>query len=366
MARMCRKHLLGALLLGMFFSGSNAVLRAQRRPAHPAAGVSALDSIGLFQPESVRSILLLYSGKSISKAKADELESELRKTPEKIDSRLVLIGYYSANSRTNLDRGRLREHVLWMIQNHPEHPATAESSLRDLPDDRDGNARILELWTKNLELHSDDLAVLKDAEKFFFGKDPAEADELIHKISAQEPANKEWPKELAHLYRMFGIPGEPIDDPAKRAVEGYRRVLELTVTASAREALAGDMAQDAFKEGDFGGAVALAKIYIQSQDRAATQRGNTILGRVALRAGDRAAAGQYLLDSAGPLAAKDISVSGPTLILAKELLEHGERDVVSEYLQRCLQLWPRGEDALQIWIDEIKNGKKPNFGNLSF
>jgi hypothetical protein len=350
----------------MFFGGSHAVLRAQRRAAPPAGGVSGLDSLGLFQPESVRSILLLYSGKSIAKSKADELETELRKTPEKIDLRLVLIGYYSANGRTNLDRGRLREHVLWMIQNHPEHPATAEPSLRDLPGDHDGNERILELWNKNLELHSDDLAVLKDAEKFFFGKDPGEADELIHKISEKEPANKEWPKELAHLYRMFGIPNETIDDPAQRAVEGYKRVLDLTRTNPARESLAGDMAQDAFKEGDFEGAAALAKIYVQSQDRTATQRGNTILGRVALRSGDTAAAGQYLLDSAGPLAAKDISVSGPTLILAKELLEHGGRDVVSEYLQKCLQLWPRGEDALQIWIAEIKNGKTPNFGNLSF
>jgi hypothetical protein len=310
--------------------------------------------------------LLLYSGKSISKSKADELESDLRKSPEKIDSRLVLIGYYSANGRTNLERGRLREHVLWMIENHPEHPATAEPSLRDLPDDRAGNARILELWMKNIEVRGDDLAVLKDAEKFFFGKDPARADELIHRISAKEPNNKEWPTELAHLYRMFGIPGDPIEDPGERAVESYNRVLELTTTNSARESLAGDMAQDAFKVGDFPGAAALAKIYVRSQDRTATQRGNTILGRVALRDGDTAAAAHYLLDSAGQSAAKDISISGPTLILAKELLEHGEREAVKEYLQRCLELWPRGENALQIWIAEIKNGKTPNFGNLSF
>jgi hypothetical protein len=320
----------------------------------------------LWEPESVRSILLLYSGKTLPKAKADELETDLKKTPEKIESRLLLIGYYSANARTPNDHMRLREHVLWMIGNHPEHPATAEPNLRDLPDDRDGNAQILDLWNKNVESRQDDVAVMKDAEKFFFSKDPEEADRLIHQISAKEPDNRQWAIELAQLYRMFGIPGEHVEDPAERGVESYKRVLELTKAEPARESLAGDMAQDAFKVGDFAAAAALAKIYLQGKDRAAPQRANIILGRIALRSSDIPAAKQYLLDSASPAAAKDITLSGPTLILAKELLEHGERDTVLEYLTRCAALWPRGQDALQIWIADIKRGKTPNFGNLGF
>jgi hypothetical protein len=323
-----------------------------------------LDSLGLSQPESVRAILLLYSGKAISKPKADELEAELKQNPDKIEPRLVLIGYYSANGRTSADHSRLRQHVLWMIERHPEHPATAEPSLRDLPDDRDGNAQILALWTRNLELRSDDVAVLKDAEKFFFSRDPVEADHLIHQISAKEPNNKEWPAELAHLYRMFGIPDERIEDPAQRATEAYKRVLELTKNADARESLSGDMAQEEFKLGDFAGAAALARIHLQSRDRTATQRANTILGRIALRSGDVNGAKEYLEASAGPMAAKDIAISGPSLILAKELLDKGESDSVVQYLQNCIVLWPRGENALQTWIEDIKRGKSPNFGNL--
>ena len=99
----------------------------QRRPRQSSNTSSGIDALGLWQPESVRAILLLYSGKSLSKPKAEELESTLRKTPEKIDERLVLIGYYSANGKTSLDRTRLRGHVLWMIENHPEHPAQPEA-----------------------------------------------------------------------------------------------------------------------------------------------------------------------------------------------------------------------------------------------
>jgi len=338
----------------------------QRRP-RPSSNVgSGLDALGLWQPESVRAILLLYSGKSLSKSKSEELEAALRKTPEKVDDRLVLIGYYSENAKTPSDRSRLRTHVLWMIENHPEHPATSEPSLRDLPDDVDANAKIMALWRKNVESLGDQLDVLKNAERFFFGKDPAEAERLINRISEKEPNNREWPNELAQLYRMFGIPGAQIEDPAGRASEAYKRVLALTRLPAARETLAGEMAEAAFKVGDFSGAAEFAKIHLQGKDRTAPQRANTILGRVALRSGDLTSAKQYLLDSSGPDAGKDVSLSGPTMILAKELLEQGETDAVLQYLENCLALWPRGQDALQIWIADIQHGKMPNFGNLAF
>jgi len=361
MLRPVRGFLLG-VLVAVWCGQSSGQRGPAPRPSNSAASV--LDALGMLQPESVKSILLLYSGKSISKSKAVELEADLKKTPDKIDDRLVLIGYYTTNARTSMDHLRLRTHVLWMIENHPEHPATAEPGLRDLPDDTDGNAQILVLWNKNLESHGDDLAVLKDAEKFFFGKDPGEADQLIHRIAQKEPNDKQWPGELAALYRMSGIPGEHIDDPGARAIESYKRVLELTQNVTGRESLAGDMAQAAFKVGDLAGAAELAKIHLRSRDRSALQRSNTILGRVALRSGDIAGAKQYLLESSGPLAAKDVSVSGPTLVLAKELLQQGEREAVLQYLDNCLSLWPRGEGVLQLWIADIKNGKTPNFGNL--
>src|SRR5437867_2209262 len=153
------RGLLPAAIIACFAALSSGRVFEQRRPpSRPSVGIAnGLDALGLWQPESVRAILLLYSGKSLSKAKADELEANLRKTSDKIEDRLILIGYYSANAKTSVDRLRLRTHVLWMIENHPEHPATAEPSLRDLPGDLEGNAQILALWNKNLESRSDDL-----------------------------------------------------------------------------------------------------------------------------------------------------------------------------------------------------------------
>src|SRR5438093_13039730 len=95
----------------------------QRRPRQSSNTSSGIDALGMWQPESVRAILLLYNGKSLSKPKADELEADVRKTPDNIEPRIILIGYYSSNGKTSTDRMRLRSHVLWMIENHPEHPA---------------------------------------------------------------------------------------------------------------------------------------------------------------------------------------------------------------------------------------------------
>ena len=344
-----------------------APLQAQRRPrvSPSSPDISTqLSALGLL-PNEVRSILLIYSGRNLGKSEVDKLETDIRNTPEDIDKRLKLIGYYDWNGRSSLDHLRLRTHVLWMVENHPEHPAVAEPSLRDLRDDPEGTAQMTALWYKNAAMCDTTAAVLKSAEKFFFGKDPAEAERLIYCISEKEPNNSQWANELAQLYRMSGVPGQVFPNSTDRALYAYNHVIELLRSPAERQALAGDMAGAAFKIGDFDGAAALAKIYLQSTDRNSTQKANTILGRVALRSGDVAASKQYLLDSTGSAAARDIGTYGPMMALARELFEKGEHDIVLQYLEKCLILWPRGENTLRNWISDIESGANPNFGGLN-
>src|SRR5215831_17905612 len=244
---------IGTITCGGFLASMFAEAAPQKRksPSQPNTNVSnAIDALGLSQPESIRSILLLYLAKNLPKAKVTQLEADVRDHPENIDSRLSLIGYYSWNGKTAVDRLRLRTHVLWMIENHPEHAATAEPALRDLPDDPEGNVEILKLWTKNLEARGDDFNVLKNSEKFFFSKNPVEAERILHRLYEKDPTNREWPNELCRLYTMFGIPGEQNNNAAKTATEAYSRVLEVTRDPKARQSLAGDMADADFKAGN--------------------------------------------------------------------------------------------------------------------
>ncbi|HYR92269.1 MAG TPA: hypothetical protein VE422_49955 [Terriglobia bacterium] len=341
-------------------------LAAPQRPRRPSPEVRVPTGLAdILQPESVRSILYIYFGRDLSKARVTELEANLRKTPDKIEDRLNLIGYYSWRGQTAADGLRLRTHVLWFIENHPEHAATTEQSLRDLPGDPEGNAQILALWTRHLESRGDDLAVLKNAEKYFFAVEPVEAERIIYRLAERERNNREWPDELLKLYTMFGIPDYPTDNTAAKALEAYKRVLGLTRSTEARKALAGDMAQSAFKVGNFTGASELAKMDLTNSDPGLVQRANTLLGRVALRSDDLASAERYLLDSARVETPKYGFVFSPPMVLAKELLERGRPDVVLQYLENCLTIWPGGEKTLQIWMDDIKANRKPNFGGSS-
>lgn len=63
--------------------------------------------------------------------------------------------------------------------------------------------------------------------------------------------------------------------------------------------------------------------------------GHIILGRVALRQGGLAAAEQHLQDAANVSGSPQLNSFGPDFDLANELLEHGRRDAVLDYLDRC-------------------------------
>jgi len=86
--------------------------------------------------------------------------------------------------------------------------------------------------------------------------------------------------------------------------------------------------------------------------------GNQVLGRVALRRGDIAAAKRHLLDSAR--ASESLpSIFDPGTTLAKELLEKGQKTVVIEYLHLCAGSHKDQGDRFRDWEDEIKKGHMP-------
>lgn len=84
-----------------------------------------------------------------------------------------------------------------------------------------------------------------------------------------------------------------------------------------------------------------------------------LLGLVALRNGDREQAKQRLLLSA---TGTRVSAFGPNMLLAKELLERGEREVVLEFIQGLHATWDHGSDKLDRWATDIRAGHEPKFG----
>jgi hypothetical protein len=92
------------------------------------------------------------------------------------------------------------------------------------------------------------------------------------------------------------------------------------------------------------------------------QDANLVLGRIAVKEGRLDEAKKYLLAAGNSPGSPQLNSFGPNVSLAKDLLENGEREVVIEYLGLCRRFWKMGGKHLDQWIQEIKDGKVPDFG----
>jgi peroxiredoxin len=120
-----------------------------------------------------------------------------------------------------------------------------------------------------------------------------------------------------------------------------------------------DGALEVFKRNGFDGAALI-------------NRGNSVLGRIALAHGDAVQARALLrasLEFPGQ-ANVDFRFAGPDLSLAQDLADTGERDAVIDYLETSRKFWPYDRGLVDRYIKSLKAGKKReafvNFPHPSF
>jgi hypothetical protein len=91
----------------------------------------------------------------------------------------------------------------------------------------------------------------------------------------------------------------------------------------------------------------------------AVHEANLTLGRIAVREGRIEDAKRYLIESVRTPGARQMDY-GPSMSLAKDLLDKGERQAVLEYFALCKKFWNNGR--LEEWSRQVKEGKIPDFG----
>jgi biopolymer transport protein ExbD len=309
---------------------------------------------------------LMVSPGMLSTADVDALEAKLVEDPEDFSARRDLLAYYGFR-----DRGAKAKHVLWIIEHHPEFSGNGpEMSLDPIQEGsayRQGKA----LWLQAAKDHPTNALILGNAAAYFTIYDKAAAEDLLTKAQALEPRNPVWSERLGQLYRLEAN-GQPGTNLAAKSLAEFEKAQSQTSPAVPGSPRLVDMAQMALAAGDLEKARTYANELLGpglqwsrgGNAGNALFHGNIVLGRIALREGKMDDAKKYLLEAGKTKGSPVLNTFGPSMTLAKELLEKGETNAVLEYFQECGRFWPSygGENKIAEWTAEVKEGRTPDFG----
>lgn len=306
------------------------------------------------------------------------LEEGLKTKPDDQAVREKLIRHYflaSLTSRSAEIEAKREQHIFWLIEHHPESELAGSPEAGIMPmgpdGDSEGYQRGKQLWLQQVEKHPENKAIVSHAAHFVGVHDRKTGRELLEKALALDPSDFQSAASLAQSYELEGAWGKSPEEKialSKKALEIRERALDPSPGVMRFYGL-DDVAKTAFEAGELAKAERYSREALQTAQEFkkdwnygnALHDGNTILGRIALRHDDVSLAKQYLLASGETPGSPQLDSFGPTMILAKELLEKGERDTVLTYLQSCAKFWKMGGDRLQNWMATIRGGGTPDF-----
>ena len=317
---------------------------------------------------------LLRQGRELSADAAQELEKNLEKDPVDLEARIKLLGYYTRAQFNSAEARQARQkHVLWVIEHHPEalFAGLPEAHLNHVLD-RGAYSQGKGLWLKQVKKDGAKASVLGNAARFFLLAERDRAEELFKKAQTLEPHVGKWSQQLGHLYSlgMHDALGEARRELAHKALTQFERAAEQEKGELQRFYLLPNLASAAFEAGDSKKAEKYAtEMLDMSRDIKrdwntgnAIHHGNLVLGRLALKGGDIEKAKAHLLEAGKTPGSPQLNSFGPNMMLAKELLEKGEKQAVLDYFELCSKFWKSGTDRLKEWAKAVEAGKIPSFG----
>jgi len=331
--------------------------------------------------EQERPVLPHYG---LSSSEAEALEKSLVDHPDDLSMREHLISYYFEaaieSHATELEKKR-EQHVLWLIEHHPESEFAGSPEAFLMPAEAGGSPggyeNALNLWRKQTEMHGDDARILINAAHFAMLSDERLAQGFLEKALVAHPDDiatlsllaKTYERQTAMAHRpeektAFARKAMEIRDRSFEKVHGDERFYELS-----------DVAKTAFEAGLDAKAEEYADelLHMAEERRGdwnygnAVHNGNIVLGRLALKRGDINGAKEHLAAAGKTSGSPQLDSFGPNMTLAKELLAKGERNAVLAYFEDCAKFWDMGRDELKNWTSTVKAGGTPEFGaNLKY
>ena len=193
--------------------------------------------------------------------------------------------------------------------------------------------------------------------------------QLIQRGERLSPERAAWNRLRRQLERYYGKLSLSSDylPQLKKVLEGQEAALQKMGTVPYRISYLSGCALMALQVGELDKAQEYAQEGLdltRGQDIVSSiyrAKMKMILGRVALRRGDMDSARSFLIQAGNEPIGQWLERMFPSMALAKELLEHGERAAVLEYLKICADHWNKGKEALLRWRESIEQGQAPKF-----
>ena len=316
---------------------------------------------------------LTSMGRKLSKEEVRKLQVKIGSDPNEVVSRLKLLGYYNRKSIMDPDARKPHlELVRWFVQNYPEftcHSMNIHSSFNP-----EGYVEIKKRWLETVARYPNNTRIIGNAAYFLLLGDNNASEKLLNKAQALEPDNPEWAERLGQVFMLRNIRTkgkQQRKELAEKTLKQIELAIQLTESPKKLSTLKVSAAKAAMRAGKSKMAKSYGEQLIANAADAtdsgdAIHHGNTILGRLALQGGDLPQAKEHLLESGRVSASPVLGSFGPSMVLANELLEKGETEVVLEYFDLCEKFWKHQPERLDDWKKAVKAGSKPDFGpNLS-
>ena len=318
----------------------------------------------------------LRTGRGLNSEQVASLEENLLIDPNDMTSRMQLLGYYGPPRSLSDDPAKAakRRHVLWFTRNAADSEVLGHPEARiDHIFDSEGYSEAKKAWMEQLEGEPENATRLGNAADFFLFGDRRTSIELLKRSQALDPSNPKWPKELGHTYGLAAHLGSGAIDQkiSEMELEQLEKAYALS-DESGRDSLLEDLAKAAFAADQLDKGRRYAELMLQNTEAGwnygnRVHHGNLVLGRIVLREGNIEEAKSRLIAAGKTPGSPQLNSFGPNMLLAKALLEIGEREVVIEYFELCSKFWKRHRGRLDEWGTLAAASRIPDFrGNLRY
>jgi hypothetical protein len=298
--------------------------------------------------------------KRLDQEEVQKMEMQLKAKPSVIKLRLKLLDHY-AQSRLPSGTDAWLTNCAWIIKNRPTTPKLKYLRFPDGLSKSQGQ-QLVNLWSETIKANATNGVILGTAGSFFLFVDSKLALGLLQRAEQLEPGRREWSRNILRALRNIAKTSSYTEDSTRAVFDRADVTLRKETHPGEKNGILTDLVEFALAANN----LEKARLFANAKLELAVKReisfrqfqAHDYLGVIALKQGDVEKAREELMLAA------DCEFY-PRLSLAKEMLSVGLRDIVREFLTKCMANLNKAEDTeyvlqLENWIFELRAGISPN------